>query len=45
MILLDGKKLSEELKLEIAEEVKQLVAAGKKPGGRLGPRCGEPVGD
>lgn len=30
MTLLDGKKLSEELKLEIAEEVKQLVAKGGK---------------
>lgn len=30
MVLLDGKKLSEELKLEIAEEVKKLTAAGGK---------------
>lgn len=30
MILLDGKKLSEELKLEIAEEVKQFTAKGGK---------------
>lgn len=30
MILLDGKKLSEELKLEIAEEVKHLTAKGGK---------------
>lgn len=30
MVLLDGKKLSEELKLEIAKEVEQLVAAGGK---------------
>lgn len=30
MTLLDGKKLSEELKLEIAEEVKQLTATGTK---------------
>ena len=30
MILLDGKKLSEELKLEIAEEVKHLIAKGGK---------------
>ncbi len=30
MTLLDGKKLSEELKLEIAEEVKQLTATGRK---------------
>ncbi|MCX6275931.1 MAG: bifunctional 5,10-methylene-tetrahydrofolate dehydrogenase/5,10-methylene-tetrahydrofolate cyclohydrolase [Bacteroidetes bacterium] len=29
-ILLDGKKLSAEIKLEIAAEVKQLIAAGKK---------------
>lgn len=29
-ILLDGKKLSAEIKLEIAAEVKQLVVAGKK---------------
>lgn len=30
MVLLDGKKLSEELKQEIAKEVQQLVAAGGK---------------
>lgn len=30
MVLLDGKKLSEELKLEIAKEVEQLVASGGK---------------
>ncbi len=30
MVLLDGKKLSEELKQEIAKEVEQLVAAGGK---------------
>lgn len=30
MILLDGKKLADELKLEIAAEVEQLIAAGKK---------------
>lgn len=30
MTLLDGKKLSEELKLEIAEEVKQLIGKGAK---------------
>ena len=30
MTILDGKKTSETLKQEIAEEVKQLKAAGKK---------------
>ena len=30
MTILDGKKTSEALKQEIAEEVKQLKAAGKK---------------
>lgn len=30
MLLLDGKKLADELKLEIAEEVKKLAAAGGK---------------
>jgi methylenetetrahydrofolate dehydrogenase (NADP+)/methenyltetrahydrofolate cyclohydrolase len=30
MLLLDGKKLAEELKLEIAEEVKQITSAGGK---------------
>ena len=30
MTLLDGKKLSEEIKLEIAKEVQQLVATGNK---------------
>lgn len=30
MLLLDGKKLADELKNEIAEEVKQMIAAGKK---------------
>ena len=30
MILIDGKKTSEEIKKEIAEEVKQIVASGKR---------------
>ena len=31
MILLDGKKLSSEIKLEIAAEVQQMISAGRKP--------------
>ena len=30
MILIDGKKTADDIKLEIAEEVKQLLAEGKK---------------
>ena len=30
MILIDGKKTADDIKLEIAEEVKQLIAEGKK---------------
>jgi len=30
MILLDGKKISEEVKQEIAQEVNQMVASGQK---------------
>ena len=30
MQLIDGKKIAEEIQLEIAEEVKQMVAAGKR---------------
>lgn len=30
MILIDGKKTSEEIKIEIAEEVKQIVASGRR---------------
>jgi len=30
MILIDGKKTADEIKLEIAEEVKQIVASGKR---------------
>jgi len=30
MILIDGKKTAEEIKLEIAQEVKQIVASGKR---------------
>ena len=30
MILIDGKKIASEIKAEIAEEVKQIIASGKR---------------
>ena len=30
MILIDGKKIASEIKLEIAEEVKKITASGKR---------------
>ena len=30
MILIDGKKINSEIKIEIAKEVEEIIAAGKK---------------